>query len=209
MSDVPAVHPSWTDENQVACLTPAGDGASEIRRVNLSSGENAVVARLTTRASWLAVRPGAAEAAFVVTMGDRQRVMLRDLVSGHETIVAEGPVFEGLRWRPDGKLLAWSGSRVWGGPQTNGVSVVEPGRSAPRRVAADGYSAAWAADGSIFFVRYFGERDEAGIWRMDLASGAETQVRRVTRVDYFDIAGESLVFARNTGRAQVFEMPLR
>lgn len=208
LSDVPAAYPSWIAEDQLAYLSPAGDGSAEIRRVNLSSGENAVMTRLATRASWLAVRPGAAEAAFVVTTSDHQRVMLRDLDSGRETMLAEGAVFEALRWRSDGTMLAWSGSRVGAAPPTNGVFVVEPGHAAPRRVVADGYGPVWDADGGLFFVRYIGERDEAGIWRTD-AGGGETQVRMVTRIDYFDVVGGSLVFARNTGRAQVFEMPLR
>lgn len=208
VSDVPAAFPSWIDESQLAYLTPRGDGGSEVRRADLTSGENATLARLATLASWLAVRPGATEAAFVVKSGGRERVMLRDLASGRESVVSEGPVFASLRWRSDGRLLAWSGSRVGADPSTNGVFVVEPGRPPPRRVVADGYGPVWGADGSLFFLRYFGGSDEAGIWRTD-ASGIETPVRRITRADYFDIAGQALAFARSTGRAQIFEIPLR
>jgi DNA-binding winged helix-turn-helix (wHTH) protein/Tol biopolymer transport system component len=209
VSDVPAEYPSWIGEDLVAYLTPPRSDSVEIRQVDLRSGENSTLARLAVSASWLAMRPGAPQAAFVITSGDRRRILLRDLASGRESIIAEGLEFAELRWRPDGKLLAWSGPRVWADAHTNGVCIVEPGRSAPRRVVANGYGPAWTADGALFFLRYFGDRDEAGIWRMDPESGLETQVRRVARVDYFDVAGESLVFARNTGRAQVYSMPLR
>ena len=86
---------------------------------------------------------------------------------------------------------------------------MEPGRGAPRRVIADGYAPAWNAHGDLFFVRYVGDGDRAGIWHVDRKTAAEVQDRRVTRVDYFDVAGTALVFARDTARAQVFAMPLK
>ena len=177
--------------------------------MNLRSGENATVARVDQSVSWLAIRPRASEAAFVITEGDRQQIVLRSLTSGRESILATGLEFEQLRWRADGKLLAWSGPRVSGDATTNGVHVVEPGRGAPTRVIAEGYAPAWGAGGALFFVRYLDEGDRAGIWHADPRTGAEVQDRRATRVDYFDVAGTALVFARDTARAQVFAMPLK
>lgn len=207
VSDVPAAYPSWIDEEAVAYVA-GSDGGTEIRRVDLRSGENATLTRLARSISWLAMRPGGAEAAFVVADDDRQQIVLRSLTSGRESIIASGVEIEQLRWRADGTLLAWSGPRVSGDATTNGVHVVEPGRGTPRRAIADGYAPAWGAGGALFFVRYVGDGDRAGIWHVDRTTGAEVQDRRVTRVDYFDVAGNVLVFARDTARAQVFAMPL-
>ena len=159
--------------------------------------------------SWLAIRPGASEAAFVVAAAEGEQIVLRSLTSDRESVIASGGELEQLRWRPDGQVLAWSGPRVAGDAATHGVHVVEPGRGAPRRVIADGYAPTWNAHGDLFFVRYAGDGDRAGIWHVDRKTNAEVQDRRVTRIDYFDVAGASLVFARDTARAQVFAMPLK
>ena len=210
VSDVAAEYPSWVDEDRVAYLAPARGGAVDIRQVSLASGENSTVARLGTSASWLAIRPGAPEAAFVRTSGNQRQLVLRDLASGRESILTEAPDVEALRWRSDGKLLAWSGPPLSADARSNGVCVIEPGRStAPHRIVPDGYGPVWTNDGAVFFVRHLGDRDQAGIWRMDPTTGRELQIRRVARVDYFDVAGDALVFARSTGRSQVLAMPLR
>ena len=210
MSDVPAAYPSWADDERVVYLTPREGDTTEVRQVHVTSGESSTLARVAGSASWLAVRPGTSEIAYVQHVDGTERVVLRDVASGVELAVAQGPTFEALRWRPDGTLLAWSGSRVWAGPGTNGISVFEPGsRTQPRRVVSDGYGPSWGKDGSLYFLRHLGEHDGAGIWRMDLASGVETQVRRLARIDFFDVAGDALVYGRSTGRAQIFVMPLR
>lgn len=207
VSDVPAQYPCWIDDEHVAYLTPTAHGF-EIRRVRVASGENVTLAQLTTAASWLAVRPGGVEAAFVVSAANRSQIVLRDLLSGHQTVLAEGSDVEALRWRPDGTLLSWSGPRVAADARSNGVFVAA-GRADSRRVAGDGYGPVWSADGGLFFLKHLGDRDEAGIWRRDLASGAETQLRAAPRIDYFDVGAGTLVFARSTARSQVFSIPLK
>ena len=133
VSDVPATYPCWIDEDVLAYLAVGG---SEIRRVDLRSGENSTITRLSRSVTWLAIRPGASEAAFVVTAGAGagEQIVLRSLTSHRESVIGSGGELEQLRWRPDGHVLAWSGPRVAGDAATHGVHVVEPGRDAPRRV---------------------------------------------------------------------------
>ena len=207
LSREPALYPCWIDEDHIAYLATGGANASDIRRVDLVTGEDVVLARIEGGVSWLAVRPGSSEAAFVRT-ADQRRIVLRDLPSGRESTLAHGLDFTELRWRPDGEVLAWSGLPVAGGVESNGIWIVRPVASTPQRVVDDGFGPAWGADGELFFLRYLGDRDDAGIWRMNPVSGREQQVRRIARVDFFDVSGSSLVFARNTGRTQIFTMPL-
>jgi Tol biopolymer transport system component/DNA-binding winged helix-turn-helix (wHTH) protein len=209
LSDMPAQYPSWIDEDLVAYVTYDQPGSAQIRRVSLTSGQNSTLTRLPSPVTWLAVRPGGSDVAYVAGSGHHQRIVFRNLSSGHESVLAEGAEFEALRWRMDGELLAWSGPRISGDARTNGVYVVAPGRSAPERIVADGYGPVWNAEGAMFFVRYLGDRKDAGIWRRDPTSGVASLVRHVARIDYFDVAGNSLVYAVATGRSQVFVMPLR
>ena len=208
VSRLPAEYPSWISDGALAYLTSA-QGESEIRRVDLDTGEDRSIGRLGRPASWLAMRPGATEAAFVVASGDRREIVLRDLASGRESILADGPALEALRWRPDGRELAWSGPRVWADRQANGIWIATPGGAGPRHVIADGYGPAWSDAATMVFVRHLSENGDAGIWRVSLKDGVETQIRHLSRVDFLDVAAGSLVFARSTGRAQVFSMPFR
>jgi DNA-binding winged helix-turn-helix (wHTH) protein/Tol biopolymer transport system component len=209
VSQQPAQYPCWIDEDHIAYVTTSGASATDIRRVDLTTGEDIVIAHVEGLVSWLAERPGTSEAAFVVTTVDRRRIVLRDFSTGRESTLAEGLDFWELRWRPDGEVLAWSGPPVAGSVESNGIWNVRPGTSAPQRVVTDGFGPAWGAEGYLFFLRYLGDHDDAGIWQIDIANGREHQVRRIPRVDYFDVSGQSLVFARNTGRTQIFTMPLQ
>jgi Tol biopolymer transport system component len=208
-SSGPARHPCWVDEGRLAYLSRgAGSAAAEVRVVELATGADTTWTRFEGEAEWLAVHPGGAQVAVVVALQDgRRRVVVRNPEASADSVLAEGGEYEGLRFSPDGKALAWSGPRLSADPGSNGIWVVEPGRGAPRRLVKDGYAPAWDADGiGLYLSRFVGP--EAGLWRYDLVRGAETRVRTWSRVPFFDVAAGRLAFAPDRGRSQIYAMSL-
>jgi Tol biopolymer transport system component/DNA-binding winged helix-turn-helix (wHTH) protein len=205
----PALFPCWVDEERLAYLSrPTGSAATELRLLELSTRADRTWTRFEDHAEWLAVHPDGARVAVVITGPDgRRRIVLRQVATGTDTVLAEGAEYEGLRFSPDGSALAWSGPRLSADAASNGIWVVELGRDAPRRVVKDGFAPAWdPAGGALYLSRFLGP--DAGLWRFDLAAGTETRVRTWSRVPYFDVAGGRLAFAPERGRSQIYAMSL-
>jgi Tol biopolymer transport system component len=207
-------HLDWLDENRVAYLSAAEGIAATtpVYVMDVTSGVNSKWLELDGQVTWLAVHPNKQTMAFVARRsGGEQSIILRDVATGSDTVIATGGQYEALRWRPDGMMLAWSGPAEGANAASNGVWVLEPQRSSPRQVVTDGYSPTWTADGgALYFARPRREGGKAGLWRYDLAQGEATKVRSddSSMTYYYDVAGERLVIAANDATSQVFEMRL-
>ena len=210
LSARPARHPTWIDDETVAYLEVTESGPTAVRLVKIAAGSKPLtLTELPPGAAWLAVHPGRTAVAFVVGNGDeRQRIVLRQ--SGgraRDRTLAYGGEYEHLRWLPDGSTLSWSGSDRSPDAATNGIWLMEVDRSAPRRIVADGYGPVWTADGTaVYFSKI---REYAGLWKYDLRTRQETEVRRWQEEEYeFDIVGERLVYTMPAGRGRIFAMSL-
>jgi Tol biopolymer transport system component len=207
-----AAHPQWLDDDRVAFLSrPAGGAGTAVLLMRVSTGVVTKWLEVDAAATGFAVHPTHQEIAFVAPARQGgSRIVVRDLRTGVERLVASGGEYEELRWRPDGSLLAWSGPMTGGGTSSNGVWVAALDRSLPRRVVKDGYAPAWSADGrAIYFARMRGGPADTGLWRIDLSGGEAVRVREWGRVPYFDLVGDRLVMAGHDAAAQIYEMRSR
>jgi Tol biopolymer transport system component/DNA-binding winged helix-turn-helix (wHTH) protein len=232
LGERPAHHPCWKGERQIAYLspvTPAPRSSSDREQVGTPGFTSGVPnetevwvvdieTRVETRwaslagsAEWLDVDPSGTRLAAVVRSPEgRQRIVVQDPGTGAQVTLAEGSGYEWLRWRPDGKALAWSGARVSARPESNGLWLGEPGGKPPRQILADGYGPVWTAGGAgLYFSRYLGIGRATGLWLLDLDTGVERSVRPWKRVPYYDVVGPRLIYAPDGGRgASVHAMAL-
>jgi len=212
LSNRPARHPCWLDEDRLAYLSPSAPDPkdTEVRVVNLTTGVDFAWTRFAGEANWLAVDPDKQRLAVVRTSPEgRQQVVMRDVEKNADVTLAEGAEYAELRWSPGGAALSWSGPEVSAGAASNGIWVVEPGRGKPRQLAKDGYGPVWSADGaSIWFSRFPRMGDHAGLWRLDVRRNTAVKVRGWKAVVYYDLAGERLVYAQESNRSQIYSMPL-
>jgi Tol biopolymer transport system component/DNA-binding winged helix-turn-helix (wHTH) protein len=198
--------PSWVDDAQLAYLTTgSGTNGTDVRVVNLETGLDAARTRFPGNVSWLAVRPAGHALAVVASHARVDRILIRDLETGRDTIVAEGSKYQALRWRPDGLALAWSGPHVDADAASNGVWIVDPIASKPRRLLLDGHGPVWNRDGTIlYFSRFHGAGADAGLWQLELRTGRIAKLRNWIRVPSFDLVGDRLVFAEESGWTQIY-----
>lgn len=209
VGDRPAQYPSWLDDARVGYLSyDQGRGETDVRCLEIHTRRDLSWTRFGGEAAWLAVHPDGKRLAVVVKApGGSQRIVLRSLEGSPDRTLVEGAEYEALRWVPDGKALSWSGRERSADPRSNGIWVLEPRANEPRRLLPDGYGPLWTADGSGVYFSRIGE--DSGLWRLDVRSGETTKVRSWRRAPYFDIVGQRLVFAQDSGRGQIYSMPLR
>jgi DNA-binding winged helix-turn-helix (wHTH) protein/Tol biopolymer transport system component len=210
LSDQPARHPSWIDEENLAYLQDSPSGFTEVVVANITSGVKGAWTRFIGDANWVAVHRDKKRIAVVLKSGDgAQKILLRDRERPeNDQIIAQGAEYEELRWLPGGLALTWSGLERSSDSTSNGVWVWKPDESGPQRVIEEGYGPSWSADGkNIYFSRI---RDYAGLWRFDLRQRTPTKVRSWNYLsDYhYDIVGERLVFTQAGGRSQIYSMSL-
>ncbi|MGH9842023.1 MAG: winged helix-turn-helix domain-containing protein [Blastocatellia bacterium] len=212
LSDRPARHPCWLDEDRLAYLSPSAPDPkdTEVRVVNLTTGVDSAWTQFAGEANWLAVDPDEQRLAVVRTSPEgRQQVVMREVEKNADLMLAEGVEYAELRWSPGGSALSWSGPDVSAGAASNGVWVVEPGRGRPRQLVKDGYGPVWSADGaSVWFSRFPRMGDHAGLWRLDVRRNTAVKVRGWKAVVYYDLAGERLIYAQDSNRSQIYSMPL-
>ncbi len=208
LSDQQARQPCWLNDREIAYLVVDPDGTStEVWVVDTATGMRFSWTRLPADASWLAVHPDKTRLAYVAHAADGgQRVVVRDLADRGEHTVAAGAVYECLRWRPEGQALSWSGPVDGGAPEGNGIWMAEIDGQGPVQLTPDGYGPVWSRDGrAVHFARFGGD---SGLWIMDGNSRRQTKLRTWHRVAAFDIVGDRLFYVRESGRSQVFSMPL-
>jgi Tol biopolymer transport system component/DNA-binding winged helix-turn-helix (wHTH) protein len=211
LSDRPARHPCWLDEDHLSYLSrPANSEATEVRIVNLTTDHDSLWTRFPGGANWLAVHPDSKRLAVVLKWPvGRPQVVLRDTEKNTDLTLAEGEEYTELRWSPGGSALSWSGPEVSADAASNGVWMVEPGRGKPRQLVKDGYGPVWSADGaSVWFSRFPTMGDHSGLWRLDVRRNTAVKIRSWKAVAYYDLVGERLVYAQDSNRGQIYSMPL-
>jgi len=207
LSDGAAHHPCWIDRGTVGYLVDAPGGGTDVVAVDVETLTRRTVTRFGFRATWLAVAPGGKRVAVEGEAGPGRRALLvRDLETGRDARLDEGRAYEGIRFSPDGSMLAWSGPPEFGTAAVNGVFVL-PADGSPRHLVPDGHGAVFApGGGALLFLRL---GDFAGLWKVPLAGGMAERVRRFERgVRYADAAGERLLWTQAGGRNQIYSVSL-
>ncbi|HSB36500.1 MAG TPA: winged helix-turn-helix domain-containing protein [Thermoanaerobaculia bacterium] len=207
LSEGAAHDPCWVDSSTVAYLVDAPEGSTDVLAIDISTQTRRVLTRFPFRTkSFAAFRDLKRVAIEEPLAAGRRALLVRDLDTGREARLAEGLVYDGIRFSPDGSTLAWSGPAETGSAETNGVFVLGAGGS-PRRIAADGHEPAFSADGSTVFFARLG--DFGGLWKVAASGGVATRIRPFDRgVYHFDVAGERVLWAQAGGRNQIFSVTL-
>ncbi len=207
LSEGAAHDPCWAGSSNVAYLVDAPDGGTEALVVDIATLVRRVVTRFSFRTTSFAVSRDLKRVAVEEPLADGRRALLvRDVVTGREARLAEGQVYDAIRFSPDGSTLAWSGPAETGSAETNGVFVLGTA-GGPRRIAADGHEPAFSADGSTIYFARLGEF--AGLWKVAASGKPVARVRPFDRgVTHFDVAGERVLWAQAGGRNQIFSVTL-
>lgn len=207
LSEGAAHHPCWIDSGTVGFLADTPEGGTSVVAVDIATMTRRVVTNFAVPTVSLAIAPDGKRVAVEEEAGAGHRALVvRDLVSGRDARLDEGRAYEGIRFSPDGSMLAWSGPPELGTAGINGVFVLAPGGS-PRRIAPDGHEAVFSRGGSALLYVRIGEA--AGLWKVRLAGGAPERVRPFERgVSHMDVAGERLLWAQAGGRNQVYSVTL-
>jgi Tol biopolymer transport system component/DNA-binding winged helix-turn-helix (wHTH) protein len=200
----------WVDADRVALATPTPDAAAtDVLMVGADHTESSLLVRLTGQVTGISVASDLRRMAYVEAVDGGSRIVVRDLAEGTVAVLARGYGLRAPRLAPDGYSVAWSGPSQGGSIAINGLWVGRAG-GAVRRVRTDGYGPVWSADGrALFFSRYTSANGGAGVWRVDLATDAATQVIEAERVGDFDVVGSRLVYAIASGRSQIFTADVR
>ncbi len=206
LSNDPAHHPDWLDEENVAYLLRAA-GVTKVQVVNLTSRVTTPLTQFSGLAEWLSIHPDKRKIAVVLTSADaKQTIVLRDLENESDQTIAEGGDYSALDWLPNGSGLSWSGPWQASPPASDGIWMYDLAHQKVRRLVGDGYGPTWDADGKNFY--YSRSREFAGLWRFDISRQQTNKIRSWTEGTYFDIAGKRLLYAQGKGRGQIYSMML-
>lgn len=210
LSERPARHPCWLDEEDVAFLSPdASSQNTEVLVVSSKTRETRVLTVFPGQVNWLAIHPGDQRLAVVMRLPEgKERLVLRDLASPGDLTIHEASEYEELRWSPDGSALCWNrpGLSRNAPHQSGGIWMIEIGKTEPRFVANDGYCPVWSADSRDIYFTIRGGRQ--GLWRYDQRQKKEHLVCRWGVVFSFDLLGDRVVFAQHKNDSQVYSMSL-
>jgi hypothetical protein len=207
LSDRAAAFPDWVDEDNVAYLHD-DLGSTQVCVGNVTTGGNREWVRLPGKARWLALHRGTGKLA--VTLGSPegdQDLILCETTTGGIRKISAGRKYEFLCWFPDGGSISWSGPASAADNASSGIWILEIGRPAPQRIFLDGYAPVYTGDGKMVYFARIGEH--AGLWRLDLRSAALNRMRDWRYVPFFDLRGDRLVFARDSGCGQIYSMTLQ
>lgn len=210
LGDRDAHHPCWLDEETVAFLSlDTSYESTEALLVNINAREIRRLTIFSGAASWLTIHPDKNRVAVVLKSTDgKERVLVRDLRNEVDETIHAGSEYEYLRWSVDGSALCWDRPGVSrNAPNvSNGIWMIEIGKSEPRFIAAGGYCPVWDQDGgAVYFTIRDGPR---GLWRHDVRQNKDRQVCRWGQVFHFDIVGKRLVFAQHRNDTQVYSISL-
>lgn len=210
LSDSPAIHPSWLDDDNIAYLTRemGTNETTKVQVVNVSSAVTAPMTQFSGLAEWLAISPDKGKVAVVLISEDgKQRILVRDLLNGTDEVVKQDGQYCALRWLPGGNGLSWSGPAQASSPQSDGIWLYSLETRQSRRMISDGYGPVWDRAGTTFF--YARTRDYSGLWKFDIKSGRSVKLRSWGEVSHFDVANDRLVYARGEGWGQIYSIELR
>lgn len=209
LSDDPAHHPYWLDEENVAYLLRDAAAAPEtkVQVVNINTGVTTPLTQFSGLAEWLAIHPDKRKIAVVLNSADgKQRIVLRNLDSEADQTIVEGGQYSALNWLPDGSALSWSGPSQASTPASDGIWIYELANQQVRRIVSDGYGPIWAADGKSFY--YSRNREFSGLWQFDVSRQQKSKIRDWDDVSFFDFAGKRLLYAQGKGHGQIYSMKL-
>jgi DNA-binding winged helix-turn-helix (wHTH) protein/Tol biopolymer transport system component len=200
---------SWLDDFQIAYLVGERNfNVGQIFVLNVNNGMSAPLAAFDGEIESFAVDPQRKSiAAIRVERDGVRRIVLRDLESNRERVIAEGGEYAQLRWVPDGSSLGWSGPDRAVASPSSGVWLWSRDSGNIRRIALDGYAPVWSPDlRSAFYSRMGGE----GFGLVENRDGERLVRDWADNVRYFDVAGEKVVFvqAEELIRAQIFSVQL-
>jgi len=208
LSDVPAHHPVWLDEENVAYMFhDAVAGETKVEVVNITSKVTTPLTQFSGLAQWLAVHPDKRKIAVVLTSADGQeRIVLRDLDSETEQILVEGGQYRALRWRPDGSAISWSGPSQASTPATDGIWAYDIAKRQVSELVSDGYGPVWGAGGKTLYYSRGGEF--AGLWQFDTVRQQKSKIHQWEEVSHYDLANGRLLYAKGAGRGQIYSLTL-
>lgn len=170
----------WTStgDRVLAAARGASDAAYWIWSVDAESAEAEPLLRGEADWDWPDLSPdGRRLAAVRRSRAGGSELVVTDLTSGKQRVLATGAEICGVRWSPDGRSIAWSGAPRPEAHAGAGVWVVAAaaGGSPPTRVACDGAFPVWLPGGDgLLFARYL---EHAGVWRVGPGGGAVELVR--------------------------------
>jgi DNA-binding winged helix-turn-helix (wHTH) protein/Tol biopolymer transport system component len=204
------------DGESVLVAAPAPDGISHwIWQIPVNGGLPHPL--IKDEAHWYnpSPSPDGTSIAVVRRRPTDSELVIHHLEGGRQRTLARSAEIESPHWSPDGHLLAWSGGHRPNDLESGGVWVCPAQGGTPRRLTADGAWPVWEEDGAhLLFVRFL-EHD--GIWRMALAGGEPSLVRRADgELQHFLLEGLDagtkpeplmLLLSRSTGELYVLESP--
>jgi DNA-binding winged helix-turn-helix (wHTH) protein/Tol biopolymer transport system component len=209
LSDRPARHPCWLDDENAAFLSidPASQN-TEVIVVNTVTREFRLLTRFEGEVNWLAIHPDKKRIAVVSKHDGKERIVLRNLEGPTDQIIQEGAEYEYLRWSPDGSYLCWDrpGTSRNAPHVSGGIWMFEIGTSEARLIAKDGYCPVWSKDGASIY--YAVRRAPQGLRRHDIATRKEQLVSSWDTVFNYDIFGDRLVFTQHRNDSQVYSISL-
>ncbi|MGB7068430.1 MAG: winged helix-turn-helix domain-containing protein [Pyrinomonadaceae bacterium] len=208
LSEVPARHPSWLDQQNVGYLWSDNAAAeTKVQVVNVYSNVTTPLTKFSGLAEWLAIHPNKSQIAAVLTAADgKQKIILRDLGSNADQTIADGAQYSALRWLPDGSALSWSGPPQASTPASDGIWIYELDKRRVSQILNEGYGPVWSADGRSFY--YSRNREFSGLWQFDLNRRQKKKIRFWKDASSFDLAGERLLYAEGDGRGQIYALKL-
>jgi WD40 repeat protein len=161
--------------------------------VNTGNGLPTPLTTFEEAAEWLAVSPDGRIVAVVTTdLNNRQKIVLRNLETTTDEVIAENGEYAALRWLADGSALSWSGPDRSAGSAGSGVWLWSKAQRTPVRVAEDGFGPVWSNDNRTVYYSKIGEIN--GLWQK---RQREELVRSwPDNVVYFDVSGEKIVFSQ-------------
>jgi Tol biopolymer transport system component/DNA-binding winged helix-turn-helix (wHTH) protein len=207
LSDGPARHPCWVNDDTVAYLETTRSGDTDVLLVNATDPVRLPpMTSFKGEVSWLAINKDRNRVAVVLKTEDgSSSIVLRDVEQPADTVIAHGGEYQHLRWSPDGAALSWSGPRS-ADQSSNGIWIARQA-SMPLRLFKDGFAPVWDADGKAIYFCRIGENE--GLWRIDIGGNSSPRrLRAWRRVSSYDVVKNRLVFTQEGGASQIYSMSL-
>jgi Tol biopolymer transport system component len=202
-------HPTWFGEKKVIYLRwDQSNQQTEVIEVDVTDLKNPVAKPLKPfqgKTEWLDVNPAdETKLVVVVTTGEKQQIVLCDLATDQQLVIASGLEYAHLRWSPDGSSLAWSGPPE-SGKESAGIWVIKPKvETQPQRIVPEGFGPVWAANNAAIYFAKVGS--QSGLFEYDLRTSKERKRRDWKQTAYFDVVGNRLVYCElgSSGQTRVY-----
>lgn len=188
LSGLDADHVRWAADGESLFATAASPDLSSrwIWRIPVNGGLPTTIVGGDDHWQRCTPSPDGARIAATRRNGDLVELVVIDLESQEQQLVARAPMITDPVWSPDGRHIAYSGGYRPADASSSGVWVAPVDGGAPRRLCPDGADPAWLGDG-LLFAR---STDLAGLWRVGLDGRPAVRVPRPTEDEWgFEIHG--------------------